>query len=330
MRTNAIATKGARLWQGIPAIGRADNGRLWCAFFTGGPREPDPHNHILLTTSADDGVSWSPPAVIVDLPGSTRAYDPALWHDPSGRLWLFYNQANLDTRDFSVWAITADDPTAAALRWGEPAKIGLGVPFAFRLNKPTVLSTGEWLLPVTWAKKAPEGWFAGDQQLQGVGVSVDRGATWVLRGAVTAPCWALENMTVELRDGRLWMLIRSGGGVLWESFSGDRGRTWSASSPTDILNPGTRFFARRLASGRLLLINTPDPKQRKGLRACVSGPREEMVFNGGLQLDPRDNVSYPDAVQAPDGLIYAVHDRDRQGTGEIVLNVFSEDEALAE
>jgi hypothetical protein len=49
----------------------------------------------------------------------------------------------------------------------------------------------------------------------------------------------------------------------------------------------------------------------------------------GLQLDARDRVSYPDAVQAPDGTIYAVHDHDRGGAGEIVLSIFSEEETLA-
>ena len=125
------------------------------------------------------------------------------------------------------------------------------------------------------------------------------------------------------------MLIRTGSGVLWQSISTDRGRTWSAGSPTNIVNPGVRFFIRRLASGRLLLINTPDPQQRRGLRAYLGDPQDDERFGGGLELDARDRVSYPDAVQGPDGLIYAVHDYDRGGAGEILLDVFSEAEVLA-
>ena len=44
-------------------------------------------------------------------------------------------------------------------------------------------------------------------------ISTDQGKTWKLHGAITAPPWALENMVVELRDGRLWTLIRTGSGV---------------------------------------------------------------------------------------------------------------------
>ena len=267
--------------------------------------------------------------MIVNPPGLTRAFDPALWHDPAGRLWLFFNQANLETRDFSVWAITTDQSDLADPQWYPPLRILLDAPFAFRLNKPTVHTSGEWLLPVTWARKAPADWFAGDQQLQGVGISEDQGKTWTLHGGVDAPGWALENMIVERSDGKFWMLIRTGSGVLWESFSTDFGLTWSSGSPTAIINPGVRFFIRRLASGRLLLINTPHPTRRQGLRAYVSDLRNETLFGTGLELDPRDKVSYPDAVQAPDGSIYAVHDCDRQGVGEIVLDVFTEEEILA-
>jgi len=329
MRNVIVATKGTRDWQGIPAIECAANGRLWCAFFSGGPKEPDPDNHILLTTSEDAGASWSAPESVIAPPGATRAYDPALWHDPGGRLWLLYNLANLETHDFSLWAVTADDSRATDPRWGQPFRLGVEAPFAFRLNKPTVLSTGEWLLPVTWARSTPQGWFAGAEQLQGVAISEDEGASWALHGAVEAPNWALENMVLERRDGAVWMLIRTGAGVLWQSVSIDGGRSWSAGSPTDIVNPGARFFTRRLASGRLLLINTPDPSQRKRLCAYLSDPHDDGAFVSGLELDARDKVSYPDAVQAADGTVYAVHDCDRYGPGEIVLDVFTEAEAAA-
>jgi hypothetical protein len=210
--------------------------------------------------------------------------------------------------------------------WSAPTDIQLGIPFAFRLNKPTVLTTGEWLLPVTWSRGTPKGWFAGPEQLQGVAISADSGLTWRLYGAVEAPEWALENMVVERSDGTVWMLVRTGSGVLWESVSPDCGRTWSAGAATEIVNPGTRFFVRRLTSGRVLLINTPNPKHRTGLQAFLSDRDDGTGFGIGLELDPRPNVSYPDAVQSPDGPVYAVHDCDRNGRGEILLSVFSEEE----
>ncbi|MFP3896723.1 MAG: sialidase family protein [Anaerolineales bacterium] len=329
MYRTIISTSGDRPWQGIPGIERADGGRLWCTFYSGGPKEPHPDNHILLTTSDDEGRTWSQPKVVVDPQGPARAYDPALWHDPRGRLWLFYNRAHREAGDYSLWALVTDDSDSTTPHWEGPRPIDLDVPFAFRLNKPTVIADGDWLLPVTWARRAPEGWFAREEQLQGVAISSDAGRTWSLYGAVEAPPWALENMVVERRDGVLWMLIRTGSGTLWESYSLDGGRTWSPGVPTRIVNPGTRFFVRRLRSGRMLLVNTPDPEERRGLYASVSASADDLGAERGLQLDARNRVSYPDAVQTPDGTIYAVHDHDRGGAGEIVLNIFTEEEILA-
>jgi len=330
MHREIISTASGRPWQGVPAIERAANGRLWCALMTGGPFEPTIENYVALTTRAAGEAVWSRPAMAVPAIHGVRSYDGALWHDPDGRLWLFYNQASLEQGHFGVWLRNADDAAVPNPLWSEPRAIDLGVPFAYRLNKPTVLSTGAWLLPITWAQQTPTTtWWPDCEQLQGVAISTDRGQTWSLHGAVEAPRWALECMVVEGRDGRLWMLIRTGSGVLWQSDSEDGGVTWSKGRPSEIVNPGARFFVRRLSSGRLLLINTPHPTRRQGLRVYVSLPHDDRTFVGGLELDPRDRVSYPDAVQAPDGVIYAVHDHDRGGVGEVLLDVFTEQEVLA-
>jgi predicted neuraminidase len=315
-----------RQWQGIPSIERAKDGRLWCAFFTGGSHEPQPGNYIVITTSTDEGESWEEPRTLIDPPGATRVFDPCLWHDPTGRLWLFYNRANLEEADHTLWAITTTGSDIRTPEWSEPRQIDVGVPFAFRLNKPTVLSTGAWLLPVTWAREATGDWFALNSQLQGVAISTDQGETWALHGAVEAPPWALENMVLERTDGTLLMLMRTGAGVVYQSHSADGGLTWAASSPTGIVNPGVRFFIRRLNSGRVLLINTPDPKERRTMYAYLSEADDGTSWGEGLLLDERAGVSYPDAVQAPDGTIHMVHDCDRQGVGEILYRSFREED----
>lgn len=328
MRQQVISGKGKRKWQGIPAIERAANGRLWCSFFSGGDDEPEVANYIMLTTSDDDGRSWSEPEIFINPDGGWRAYDPALWHAPDGKLWLFYNESNLQEQTFLLRAMVTENSDDAAPIWSEPVTIDVDAPFAFRLNKPTVLSSGEWLLPVTWSRTAPDDWFAGAGQLQGVAISADQGLSWKLHGAVEAPNWALENMIIERTDGALWMPMRSGSGVLWESVSTDKGLTWSEGAPTGIVNPGTRFFMRRLASGRILFINSPHPTKRDRLCAYLSDRDDGAGFDKEFELDSREKVSYPDAVQVPDGLIYAVYDRERYGVGEIILSVFSETEML--
>ncbi len=318
-----------RTWQGIPGLERTDRGRVFVSWFTGGPKEPAPENTVLLCYSYDDGKTFTQPeAMALPKGDGTRCFDPCLWIDPKGRLWYLFNRGNKNTAQHDVWARICDDPDASPPVFGAEFRVGFEGPYTFRMNKPTVLSTGEWVMPVTHATELIRDWFAGPKQLQGVGISTDEGKTWKMHGALKAPEWALECMITELKDGRLWMLIRTSSGVLWESHSADKGRTWSKCRASTIASPGSRFFIRRLASGNLLLVNHYKFKGRSHLTAQLSVD-DGATWNEGLLLDERGGVSYPDGVQDNDGLIWITYDRDRGGAGEILLAKFREEDVTA-
>jgi predicted neuraminidase len=133
-------------------------------------------------------------------------------------------------------------------------------------------------------------------------------------------------MVVERRDGSLWMLVRAKYGI-GESTSTDGGKTWSEGRPSDIPHVDARFFVRRLASGKLLLVthNPPDKKNRSHLIAHLSDD-DGMTWTGGLMLDERPGISYPDGVQAPDGTIYIIYDFARTKEKQIFMAAFTEDD----
>ena len=56
---------------------------------------------------------------------------------------------------------------------------------------------------------------------------------------------------------------------------------------------------------------------------------EGKTWQGGLMLDERKGISYPDGFQAPDGTIYISYDRNRAMDGEILLARFTEEDVLA-
>ena len=323
-----------RTWQGIPGLEGTAKGRVYVSWFTGGPKEPSPDNTVVLSYSDDAGKTFTPPeAMGLPTNDGTRCFDPTLWIDPKGRLWYIFNRGNKDLPKHDVWARICDDPDAAKPNWGPEFRIGYDAPFTFRMNKVTVLSTGEWLMPVTLAEKPVLAWCTGynDKQtptLHGVGISTDEGKTWTLHGAVKSKPWALENMITELKNGRLWMLIRTNSGVLWQSHSTDKGRTWSDGNPSSIKSPGSRFYIRRLSSGNLLLINHHKFTGRSHLTAQLSTD-DGATWNDGLLLDERGSVSYPDGVQDKHGLIWITYDRDRNGAGEILLAKFREEDVVA-
>ncbi|QOY89389.1 sialidase family protein [Paludibaculum fermentans] len=341
-----------RKFQGIPTIERASNGRLWAAWYGGGSGE-DPFNYLVLVTSGDDGATWSKPVLVVDPPGFVHTWEPSLWHDPSGRLWFFWSQSfgRWDGRG-GVWAITADDSRSATTGWSQPRRIADGD----MLNKPTALSTGEWLLPVAfWPMPADHatvnakynlGWtptlmrymthdFGADRGASVVIVSRDKGRSFERLGhAVVPDVGHNEPMIVERNDKSLWMLIRTTYGI-GESISTDRGRTWSEGRASGIPHVVARFHIRRLASGALLLVrHNPQEfgkvigKGRSHLSAFLSQD-DGKTWSGGLLLDERENVSYPDSTEGPGGRLYIIYDRERTGAREILMAQVTEKEVAA-
>jgi predicted neuraminidase len=325
-----------RIFQGIPGMERAGNGRLWATWYAGGPDEPGEGagNYVVLVTSGDDGKTWSGPRVVIDPPGDVRAYDPALWHDPRGRLWLFWAQSShwWDGRA-GVWAMVAENSGEESPRWSAPRRLCDGI----MMNKPTVLNSGEWALPVSiWAMPAdkrtrPEHRheLTGESGAQVV-ISRDQGKTFSFLGKTRAPKNTFdEHMVVQRRDGSLWMLIRTKTGIA-ESISTDGGRTWTPGAPSKIPHVNARFFIRRLASGKLLLVrhNPPDLKTRSHLTAYLSDD-DGATWTGGLLLDDRQGVSYPDGVQDKEGVIRIIYDFNRTQEKQILMAAFTEMDVAA-
>ena len=327
-----------RQWQGIPAIERTGRGRLFACWYSGGKTE-EPGNIIVVEKSDDDGRTWSDGFyTVAHDDGEVRCFDPALWIDPKGRLWLFWTQSWMyyDNRD-GVWAALCDDPDAENVVFGAPRRLMNGL----MLNKPIVTKKGEWLFPAAlWSRAFSRPWEdhpeLRDEEKANVYASLDAGETFERRGGVDMPSRAFdEHCLVELSDGRLWMTVRTTYGI-GQAFSSDGGRTWENIGPSGHTGPNSRFFVRRLKSGRLIMVNHVNPtyqtspldwNARNNLMAMLSDD-DGRTWRGALVLDTRSEISYPDGVQADNGDIYIIYDRERCGAREILMAVFTEEDIL--
>ena len=190
--------------------------------------------------------------------------------------------------------------------------------------KPTVLSSGEWVLPAST-------WRDTDNSARVV-VSTDKGKTFRLRGACNVPREVREfdeHMIVERKDKSLWMLVRTKYGI-GESVSNDRGETWSTLVPSAVRHPSARFFIRRLSSGNLLLVKHGAISKKTGRSHLIAYLSEDdgYKWSGGLLLDERSGVSYPDGQQSHDGTIHIVYDYSRTGAREILMASFTEEDVV--
>ncbi len=312
----------SRKFSGIPSLAITPKGRMWAIWYAGITPDEDANNYVVVSTSGDDGKTWEEVMVIdPDAEGPVRAFDPEIWIAPNGELWVFWAQAvEHDGTIAGVWTMKASSPDKKEPDWSEPVRLTDGV----MMCKPIVLSGGEWVLPAST-------WRLTDNSAKMI-VSVDGGQSWQERGAVNVPQKVRsfdEQMIVEKNNGDLWMLVRTNYG-LGESFSYDKGYTWTPLVPSKIQHPSARFFVERLNSGNLLLVKHGPIDMKTGrshLMAFVSKD-DGCTWSNGLLLDERPGISYPDGQQVANGDIYIIYDFNRTKDQNIIVTHFSEDDIL--
>lgn len=65
----------------------------------------------------------------------------------------------------------------------------------------------------------------------------------------------------QLKDGRIWMLLRTNWGRFWQAFSDDEGLSWRRIEPSTIEASSAPGLLKRLSSGRLVMFwNQPYPE----------------------------------------------------------------------
>ena len=336
-----------RRWQGIPSIEVTDGGKIFVNFYSGQDAEVG-GNIMVLCVSTDGGKSFRSCEAVVEHPDpQCRIYDPCLWIDPHGVLWMSWTQARgFNDGRSGVWVSQCSDPDADNLVWSPPRRIANGI----MMNKPIVTSKGDWIFPTaiwydTSGSVPTERHGLENEQFSNVYASLDEGRTIALRGHADIPHRSFdENMIVEKRDGSLWMLTRTFDGI-GESFSTDGGYTWTPGRKSHIDGPCSRFHIRRLRSGRLLMINHYQFDQRIDLEDIMSqgnvkswkgrshltallSEDDGQTWPYYLLLDERNEVSYPDAKEAADGMIYVCYDWERVTQREILMARFTEDDIL--
>ena len=296
--------KNKNLWVGIPSIEVTKKGRTFLTFYSGGTKE-EIGNYVLLIKS-DDGVNFTEPVAVCFEQGY-RCYDPCVWIDPLGRLWLTWSRCP----DDGLFGAICDNPDADEIVFGEEFFIGNNV----MMNKPIILSTGEWAFPIAvWdygIRVLPSN-YDSDITPKGsyIYTTADNGKTFKKLGYADVKNRGFdEHMFLEMKDGTIRAFVRTIYGI-GAADSYDGGQHFGKDFDTGYKGPCSRFHIRRLSSGRILLINHYNYSGRNNLTALLSED-DGKTFPYHLLLDDRNNISYPDAAIDKDGMIHITYDRER-------------------
>ena len=256
-----------------PFIAALSDGTLIACF----NRTLDGRAEVAARISRDSGHTWDPPEALVTLPTDRGRFPLFLaFADRNDELHLFFlNDAG--TRSARAVAVKPETIQPRLDVWHtksmnrrsawQPLKM-IHQGFASHLNSVIQLKNGRIVVPFasltkrTWGNRG-EGFdaftYMGQYDCTTI-YSDDGGETWHKSPAalkVETPdirtYGAVEPVVLELKDGRIWMLMRTQRGRFWESFSKD-GVEWSPARPTNILSSDSPAGLLRLKDGRIALF----------------------------------------------------------------------------
>jgi hypothetical protein len=263
-----------------------------------------------LLISRDNGKSWPERRVIYDAPGADKpgpgipSGSGQFFRTASGALVLVYRDnrvlnwdkekgESLEGSRADVWSIRSLD---GGKTWIDRHRIYEGICGHPPINLIQTRN-GILVVPVQYYVSNP------GRNVIKTYVSADDGKSWrsgntIDLGGHGHHDGAFEPTLVELRDGRVWMLIRTNWDRYWEAFSEDSGLTWRTIRPSRIEASTSPAYLARLASGRLALIwNQLYPEDRHDVQRR-GWPYSNVVANWH-----REEISI--ALSEDDGLTWS-------------------------
>ncbi len=255
-------------------------------------------------TTRDGGKTWEPLRELTRLPEG-RSSHPTVQRMRDGSIHLFFlGYVKFSFKDGNptdecrsdLWTSRSSDDGKI---WSAPQMIYQG--YTGSTNGAAETSKGTIAVPFSHYTSGP------GRLLAMTVVSSDGGLTWKPSneldvGGAGDHDGALEPCLMELKDGRLWMLIRTTKGQFWESFSTDGGLVWSAPKASSIESAMAPGHLARLADGRLALAwNRPHAK-RAELHLALSN--DEGKTWGSSLIAVRGSTTYPFILEPTPGELW--------------------------
>lgn len=306
-----------------PVIARTGKSNLFTVWtrIDGRSHGSDRRIAIVGAFSKDGGRTWGEPAVLIQNPG-LGDYDPNIVVDDD-RILVFSTTTPVSQPliDHSVvWMTYTDDEGGT---WSKPAEIK--TVFKYLVGKRHAgikLRDRTLAMPFSWDRWAQAGTPArteGEMDLNsGILVSKDHGLTWTPRGELHILAQKVrpegtgglcEPALVELDNGDLYMMFRTGTSSIYEARSHDSGFTWTRPVPSKLQGYNAPMALWRLDRNpkEVIVIYDNSPRDRFPLCVAITG-------DGGKSWSPprnvagdvRTEVSYPGITQAADGNFVAV------------------------
>lgn len=334
----------------MPRVLTLPDGRLVAVFLRHkGPGLPAAKDFqdVRARYSDNNGRSWSEEEVLFRLPQEAGGFGYfAGLVDNKGEIHLFLLNDRATGRilplpegsaskpvtihsPLDIWHVKSKD---GRTKWESPKAIYLGragdLQSVIQLRNGRIILPFSYLVNRSWANRGtgPDIFTYKGRFNCGALYSDDGGKTWIESPDILktptpdlSAYGPVEPVAVELKDGTIWMLLRTQMGRFYESFSKD-GSRWSNPKPSSILSSDSPAGFVRLPDGQLLMfvnscqrfpyahggrhvlhaaISGDEGKTWKGYREVLRDPQQES----GPPPSGDNGVSYPFPTLTKDGKV---------------------------
>jgi predicted neuraminidase len=282
------------------------------AAWFGGTREGAPDVGIWFSRLTNG--TWTTPVEIANgvQPDGPRfaCYNPVLFVRTDGTLDLFYKVG----RQPALWWGMRQHSTDGGRTWSRAERLPDGFLGPIK-NKPVRLASGRIIAPSSTESPDADAVWAVHFEL-----SDDNGATWtkVAPPAGATRIDAIQPSILTYPDGRLQALGRSRSSRVFETWSRDSGRTWSALALTALPNPNSGLDAVTLRDGRQLIVFNDATRGRTPLSVAVSRDGKTWERTAVLESGPGE-FSYPAVIQARDGTVHITYTWNRTNIRHVTV-----------
>ncbi|MCL5098673.1 MAG: glycoside hydrolase [Candidatus Omnitrophica bacterium] len=255
----------------------------WTEFYAGSSEDHGPAR-ISGRVSHDGGKTWSSQRTLVENDGGCNVMEVNFLRLKKDRIALFYCQKNTPETDCRVRMRVSDDE---GITWSAAKQLSPDGKYTALTNGRSLrLKSGRVLL---------ETYEGGTSYCC---ITDDDGQTWRDSQRIKpagGDCW--EPACIELKDGRVMMLMRTELGGQFQSLSKDSGETWSAPEPTALKGTAAPVSISRIPTTDDLLAvwnHNPGAGSRNPLTAAIS--RDDGESWGqfrNIEDSPNDAWAYP-------------------------------------
>jgi predicted neuraminidase len=307
------------------------NEGLMAAWF-GGTREKNPDVGIWISHLRNG--KWTHPIQVANgfVNDSTRfpCWNPVLFKPAKGPLLLFYKVGPNPGEWWGMLTTSSDEGRT----WSAPTRLGNDASVGFLLgpvkNKPIQVKDGSIVCPSSTELEVsiPGSTDVKDKWRVHFETTRDLGKTWKVVGPINDGIEfnAIQPSLLTYADGRWQILCRTQEGVVAESWSSDKGQTWSKMTATMLPNPNAGTDAVTLQDGRQLIVynhTTRDgdfPSGRNMLNVAISTDGISWKVIATLER-AQGEFSYPAVIQTSDGLVQITYTYQRQSIKHVTLDL---------